>query len=115
MLYDGFINDADRALCQRVLEQEPAALATQSWPFSDPRLPELLFRYRARNFPNSLSADEGDQWREHCQLQRKEGDFNRDNFLQALLEERARADITPATTRALDALEQWVRDLSVEG
>ena len=115
MLYDGFINDADRALCQQILQQEPATLATQSWPFSDSRLPELLFRYRARNFPDSLSAGEGEQWREHCQLQRKEGDFNQATFAQALVEERARADITPATKRALDALEQWVRDLSVEG
>jgi len=48
-------------------------------------------------------------------LQRKEGDFNQATFAQALVEERARADITPATKRALDALEQWVRDLSVEG
>ena len=115
MLYAGFINDADRALCQRILQQEPAALATQSWPFCDPRLPELLFRYRARNFPGSLSTDERAQWREHCQLQRQEGDFNQDSFTRALAEERARAGITPATTRALDALEQWVRDLSVEG
>ena len=115
MLYDGFISDADRALCQRILQQEPAALASQSWPFADPRLPELLFRYRARNFPESLSAGERDQWREHCQLQRQEGGFNQNMFTQALTEERARADITPATTRALDALEQWVRDLSVEG
>jgi exodeoxyribonuclease-1 len=115
MLYDGFINDADRALCQRILQQEPAALVSQSWPFADPRLPELLFRYRARNFPDSLSTDERDQWREHCQLQRQEGGFNQEAFTRALAEERARADITPATTCALDALEQWVRDLSVEG
>ena len=115
MLYDGFVNDADRALCQQILKKEPAALATQSWPFTDARLPELLLRYRARNFPDSLSTDERDQWREHCQWQRQEGDFNQNMFTRALAEERARAGITPATTRALDALEQWVRDLSVEG
>ncbi|MDC1116692.1 exodeoxyribonuclease I [Luminiphilus sp.] len=115
MLYDGFVNGADRALCQQILKQEPAALATQSWPFTDARLPELLLRYRARNFPDSLSTDERDQWREHCQWQRQEGDFNQNMFTRALAEERARAGITPATTRALDALEQWVRDLSVEG
>ena len=115
MLYDGFVNDADRALCQQIVKQEPAALATQSWPFTDARLPELLLRYRARNFPDSLSTDERDQWREHCQWQRQEGDFNQNMFTRALAEERARAGITPATTRALDALEQWVRDLSVEG
>jgi exodeoxyribonuclease I len=115
MLYDGFVNDADRVLCQQIVKQGPAALATQSWPFTDARLPELLLRYRARNFPDSLSTDERDQWREHCQWQRQEGDFNQDSFTRALAEERARAGITLATTRALDALEQWVRDLSVEG
>ena len=30
--------------------------------FNDPRLPELVFRYRARNFPQSLSQGEWRQW-----------------------------------------------------
>ena len=33
-------------------------LATSPYAFRDPRLPELLFRYRARNWPESLTAGE---------------------------------------------------------
>jgi len=33
--------------------------------FEDKRLPEMLFRYRARNFPDSLSAQELAQWEEY--------------------------------------------------
>ena len=33
-----------------------------SIPFDDQRLPEMLFRYRARNWPDSLSNDEQEQW-----------------------------------------------------
>ena len=31
-------------------------------PFQDPRLPEMLFRYRARNHRASLSAEEAARW-----------------------------------------------------
>ena len=35
-------------------------------PFEDSRLPDLLFRYRARNWPETLSSDEQQQWVELC-------------------------------------------------
>ena len=113
MLYDGFIGDADRALCDEVVSSAPDVLATRTFPFSDPRLKELLFRYRARNFPASLSAEERAQWREHCLMQRQEGTFTQEDFDQALAEERAAPNITPETERALGQLEAWVSGLSV--
>jgi exodeoxyribonuclease-1 len=33
--------------------------------FDDSRLQELVFRYRARNFPASLTTDENARWQEH--------------------------------------------------
>ncbi|MBS7661856.1 exodeoxyribonuclease I [Pseudomonas lalucatii] len=73
-LYDGFIGDRDRRLCEQVRRADPHALAQESWPFDDARLPELLFRYRARNFFSSLNSAEQQRWREFCQqrLQRSE-------------------------------------------
>ena len=66
MLYSGgFFSDADRRQMERVRAATPEALASQSFVFEDSRLPEMLFRYRARNFPYSLSADEQAQWEEH--------------------------------------------------
>lgn len=62
----GFFGDVDRNLMTEVRRADGAALASQSFPFRDERLPELLFRYRARNFPDTLSDAEQAQWREFC-------------------------------------------------
>ena len=40
----------------------PEALGLANFAFRDPRLPELLFRYRARNWPATWSAGERARW-----------------------------------------------------
>jgi exodeoxyribonuclease-1 len=65
-LYAGFLSDHDRRLAARVRTLAPEALARERLPFADARLPELLFRYRARNFPDTLDATERARWAEHC-------------------------------------------------
>lgn len=63
-LYDGFLSDNDRRICRRVradAARDPQKL--DRYTFDDPRLGPLLFRYRARNFPQYLSDAERDQWR----------------------------------------------------
>jgi exodeoxyribonuclease-1 len=61
-LYDGFIGDGDRRRCAQVRATPTQALGTRDFGFQDPRLTELLFRYRARNWPETLSQDEREQW-----------------------------------------------------
>ncbi|OZY86185.1 exodeoxyribonuclease I [Cellvibrio mixtus] len=65
-LYSGFFDEQDKRLMTRVRSADPATLASADFPFRDPRLPEMLFRYRARNFPASLTAAEQERWREFC-------------------------------------------------
>lgn len=65
-LYQGFFTDQDRALMVQVRAADPAELGARQWDFHDPRLPELLWRYRARNFPHTLSAEESERWRAFC-------------------------------------------------
>lgn len=95
MLYDGFIGDRDRQLCERVRRAEPAALALENWPFDDPRLPELLFRYRARNFAETLSLEEQQRWAQFCRSRLTVPEFGAPNTLagfdQALHELQASA------------------------
>jgi exodeoxyribonuclease-1 len=43
----------------------PQQLAAAHSSFDDQRLEELVFRYRARNFPDTLSAIEQERWQEH--------------------------------------------------
>jgi exodeoxyribonuclease-1 len=65
----GFLPDADRRLLTQVRATAPAQLAAQAFPFRDARYPELLFRYRARNWPETLDADERQRW-EHFRAAR---------------------------------------------
>ncbi len=58
----GFISDQDRQLMASIHQLNPEALASQSLAFTDARLPELLFRYRARNYPETLSPEETLHW-----------------------------------------------------
>ena len=80
-LYDGFFTERDRRLCDQVRRVDPQELARQSWPFDDARLPELLFRYRARNFPETLSADESAHWLNFCRQRLTDGQWGAPNTL----------------------------------
>jgi exodeoxyribonuclease-1 len=74
-LYEGFINQQDRLVCNQLLAAKPSELASWSEDsFQDRRLKTLLFRYRARNFPQSLSADESLRWQRFCQSRLLDGD-----------------------------------------
>ncbi len=66
-LYDGFLGDRDRRLCDQVRALDPVQLGQGHWMFDDSRMSELLFRYRARNFPDTLSAEERQRWFSFCQ------------------------------------------------
>ena len=66
MLYSGgFFSERDKQVMDDVRSSSPEELAQASFPFEDARLPEMLFRYRARNFPQSLSAEELARWDEY--------------------------------------------------
>ena len=64
-LYGGFISNTDRRLLDGLRREPPAKLATMSPHFQDDRLQELLFRYRARNFPDTLTEQEYEHWEQH--------------------------------------------------
>ncbi|MFW5446637.1 MAG: exodeoxyribonuclease I [Methylophagaceae bacterium] len=70
----GFFSENDKRKMDLIRSADPDHLATMSVPFDDQRLPEMLFRYRARNWPESLSVDEQLQW-----LQYRQQRLNSDN------------------------------------
>ena len=60
-LYGGFLSPTDRKRLDGLRRApEPAALRRAS--FDDPRLAELVFRWRARNFPATLDESERARW-----------------------------------------------------
>ncbi|WP_191487183.1 exodeoxyribonuclease I [Pseudomonas sp. FEN] len=105
-LYDGFIGDRDRRLCEQVRTAGPEQLARAQWPFDDERLPELLFRYRARNFPASLSEEEQQRWRTFCRLRLTEAVCGAPNTLADFTEQLMKC-LLNATAEQRQVLEQW--------
>ncbi|MDO8697378.1 MAG: exodeoxyribonuclease I [Pseudomonas sp.] len=105
-LYDGFLGDRDRRLCEQVRRAEPEELARPVWPFDDARLPELLFRYRARNFPHTLTLDEAERWQLFCRQRLTDPQFGAPNTLDAF--EQALTQAFSGATGAQQALlAQW--------
>ncbi|MCC5854971.1 MAG: exodeoxyribonuclease I [Idiomarina sp.] len=63
----GLFSRQSQAHIQIIRETPPERLAAVDLNFEDARLDELLFRYRARNYPQTLSEQERQRWRSHCQ------------------------------------------------
>lgn len=61
-LYQGFFGKNDAAVMELVRNTPQEHLKTLSPNFSDPRLTALFFRYRARNYPETLTESEQYQW-----------------------------------------------------
>lgn len=72
-LYGGFVGNDDRRSLQRLRVLGPQDLAARRPAFGDPRLEELLFRYRARNFPSTLTEAEQQRWLAHRVARLHEG------------------------------------------
>jgi len=107
-LYGAFLPNADRALLADVRATPPGQLGTRSFPFRDPRYPELLFRYRARNWPETLDADEHARW-EAFRLDRltRRGPLTTLTFDEYTAELAAMRAMPDAPHALLDELDAW--------
>jgi exodeoxyribonuclease-1 len=81
------------------------------WPFKDRRLKEMLFRYRARNFPDTLSLEESQLWQRQKLARLNQPADDRQLTPETFMMEISAARNSHATdTRAqhiLDQLEAW--------
>ena len=103
-LYEGFLGDRDRRLCDQVRNDDGRSAEVP--PFDDPRLPELHFRYRARNFPESLTPSEKLRWAMFCQQRLSLPEFGAPNTLQQF-EAALQALLASASTEQQVLLRQW--------
>lgn len=116
MIYSGgFFSNADRSLMDKVRNTDPAYLARLDWPFTDSRLQEMLFRYRARNFPATLSQEENQRWQlQRLQRLNQPADDRQLNARSFGLEIDAARQSNLGDSRAqtiLDQLEAWGNEL----
>jgi len=63
MLYQGeFFSAGDVSVMAELRNTDPTRLPDFEGGFQDPRLDEMLFRYRARNYPELLNPSERQRW-----------------------------------------------------
>ncbi|WP_217476493.1 exodeoxyribonuclease I [Stutzerimonas stutzeri] len=107
-LYEGFLGERDRRLCEQVRSLMASTGSSVTPPFDDPRLPELHFRYRARNFPEGLSDEERRQWQQFCRQRLTAPEFGAPNTLEQF-ESALRELLVSASPEQAELLQQWAR------
>lgn len=110
-LYGGFWSEADRYQLAALRRLAPADLATQSLHFEDPTLVELVFRYRARHWPDTLSPEERQRWEDerwHQVTTPGPGRLTVAEFWKRLTELRIENNGNKQALEVLEALATWV-------
>ena len=88
---------------------------TRAFAFRDPRCAELLFRYRARNWPDTLDAAERHRWSDWRRTRLTTpalGGLTLDAYFAEIDTQRANAQWSSAQRTLLDQLEQWGREVA---
>lgn len=117
-LYAGFPGDADKRSMREVRHLPPQLLAAQAPLFRDTRYTELLFRYRARNFPDTLNPAERKRWFAFRQIrlttQSPGTTLTLTDYFAIIAAHRENADLPSSQHAVLDALDAWGQELSRE-
>ncbi len=114
-LYEGFISREDRLRCNQILAMTAEELITfDPGQFQDARLRTLLFRYRARNYPQTLNADEVLRWQRFCESRLVDGEFGASLTLEQFQQQLLTLTQQPQNERAQKLLAQlsaWAQEL----
>jgi len=115
-LYDGFFGDQDKRKFASIRATAPEHLGQRDFGVSDPRLPELLFRYRARNWPETLGTDERQRWDDYRRWRLLDetamlGELTLPQYQAQIAGLRNEHAGNPATLGLLDALDDWGNSL----
>ncbi|MDD2761236.1 MAG: exodeoxyribonuclease I [Methylomonas sp.] len=106
MIYSGgFFSNNDKAAMIRIRRTPSEQLAQFAADFDDARLPQMLFRYRARNYPETLDTKENLEWRTFCRerLLAPDNDGNLMAFLETLKELRKQPGANESVLSELQA------------
>ena len=93
-LYDNFIDKADRLICNQIQNLSSDELKKFKPQFKDKKLSKLLLNFKARNFPESLTESEQEEWFEIVQSRVQNGEngyLSLENFYKSLEKQKISA------------------------
>lgn len=112
MIYSGgFFGPRDKHVINEIRELAPEQMADFAVYADDSRLVEMFFRYRARNYPETLNAEETRRWKAFCKarLNNKENGFlDLASYRQKIAELKQQEGVD---IQLMNALEQYALDL----
>jgi exodeoxyribonuclease-1 len=117
MLYSGgFFSRDDSQRIEEIRQKQANELASTHMIFDDDRLDEMLFRYRARNWPDTLDNNELEKWNHY-----RHDRFNdpakshrtMNQFLATIESLRQGPDITGSQLAILDELAAYARSIKI--
>lgn len=115
MIYSGFFGKADKFAMAKLRAMSPAQLASANLKFEDRRLPEMLFRCRARNWPETLSPEEREKWeafrRRSLTEKSARGGLVLSEYEARLAELAGQAEVGGREAAILGQLREWGRGL----
>jgi len=109
-LYAGFLPNQDRTLLDEVRRASADDFKRQQFYFADDRYNQLLFSYRARYFPASLTAAEQQTWLESCRWRlsdEQSGYLTLQQNRETLNELLADINLSDHKRGVLQALQSW--------
>ncbi|GAB3242379.1 exodeoxyribonuclease I [Chitinimonas naiadis] len=109
-LYDGFVGDGDKRKLDKLQGLSGTQLAGTASSFDDARLEEVLFRYRARNWPDTLSETERARWQQHRSerlIDGGHGGLHRAGLAEKLAQLRLERAAEPQALALLDAVAEF--------
>lgn len=114
MLYSGgFFGPQDKDQMEVVRQTPPEQLGALTLAFRDPRLDEMFFRYRARNYRSHLSGEEQQRWDEYRWQRINDASVSNmtpQQFNQRLVE-LSQTELTPRDQNILEDLVLYVESL----
>ena len=113
----GFFSNDDYQRMQRIQRSTPEQLSSLDQGYDDARIPEMLFRYRARNWPETLNGEERQRWQafRHARLTEPGAGASivLDDYRRQLSRLAVDLSLSPAQRGVVDALLDWPTELGL--
>ena len=116
-LYDGFLSNQDKRILEEVRRASAEDLLHHDFYFADQRYNHLLFSYRARYFPGTLTADEQKIWQESCRWRltdEQSGYLTLSQQRREIIELLDDNSLSCEKRAILQQLQQWASDIAEE-
>ncbi len=112
MIYSGgFFGLHDKKIINEIRELAPEQLADFNFSADDERLTDMFFRYRARNYPETLNDEEMQRWQVFCKQRLSDEDNGYLGFTDYQQTLQVLAEEGNAEQGLLEDLQQYGQDL----